>query len=273
MARSKRLNTDWQRHERSLKAWNQNVRRWTGWLIPKLFRRRDYIVVAALPKSGSTLLNDALIRLTGHFPHPLCDHHLHAQNVVESRLVDSWGFRSIATHHMIATPLNIDRLKRFGIRPIVLTRDLFDAAISLRDHLEREALHTATFDPPTGYAELSELEKLDVIIDLALPWHLTFIDSWRAADIEHLSIRYEDLIAEPEATLSAVLTHLGRADLIPRVADAWAAASGEGDTRRNVGRVGRGRPEFSTTQIARLEALAARFPRTDFSSVGIAPDK
>lgn len=269
MARSKRLNTDWQRHERSLKAWNQNVRRWTGWLIPKLFRRRAYIFVAALPKSGSTLLNDVLIRLTGHFPHPLCDHHLHAQNVVESRLIDSWGFRSIATHHVVATPLNVARLKRFDIRPIVLTRDLFDASVSLRDHLERESLHTATFDPPSGYADLSAEEKLDAIIDLALPWHMTFIDSWANTDIESLTIRYEDLIAKPEETLSAVLTHLGRADLIPRVSETWTAAASDGDTRRNVGRIGRGRPEFSDAQIARVEALAKRFPHSDFSSVGL----
>jgi hypothetical protein len=269
MARSQRLNSDAQRHERSLKAWNQTVRRWSGWLIPRLFRRRDYIFIAALPKSGSTLLNEVLIRLTGHFPHPLCDHHLHAQNLVESRLIDSWGFRSIATHHVVATPLNVERLKRFGIRPVVLTRDLFDAAVSLRDHIDGESRHTATFDPPTGYAALSDGEKLDAIVDLALPWHLTFVDSWAHADIETLTIRYEDLTTDPNRTLAAVLTHLDRPDLIPRIEEAWIAATTDGDTRRNVGRVGRGRPAFSDAQVERLEALAARFPRTDFSSVGL----
>lgn len=269
MSKSNRLNSDWQRHHRSLKAWNQAMSRWSRWIIPRIFTRRGYIFVAALPKSGSTLLNNALIRLTGHFPHPLCDHHLHEQNIMQSRLIDSWGFRSIATHHTLATPLNVDLLRRFEIRPVVLVRDIFDAAVSLRDHTQKEALSTATFLPPPGYADWTDARKLDAIVDLALPWHLSFTASWQAASIETLTISYEGLMRDPQTTLERVLDHIGLPDRKPGIAAAWEGAVGDGDTRRNVGRIGRGRAEFGDEQIARLRRLTAHYPATDFSIIGL----
>lgn len=266
---SKRLNPAWQRHVRSLNAWNQNVRRWTLWLFPRLLPRSDYIFVSAFPKSGSTLLNNVLIRLTGHFPHPLCDHHLHEQNLVLSRLVDSWGFRSIATQHTLATPLNVERLKQFGIRPVILVRNIYDAAISLRDHTEREALHTATFNPPPGFADLSPEEKLDAIIDLALPWHLQFVASWQQADIDHVTVTYEQLTQSPVETITEILTHLGREGSPEEIEKAWNAAANKGDTRFNVGQSGRGEAAFTSAQIARLKKLASYYPETDFSPIGL----
>lgn len=269
MTKSNRLNSDWQRHHRSLKAWNQAMNRWSRWLVPRLIKRRDYIFVAALPKSGSTLLNNALIRLTGHFPHPLCDHHLHEQNIVSSRLVDSWGFKSIATHHTLATPLNVEYLKRFEIRPIVLVRDIFDAAVSLRDHTQRESLATATFLPPPGYPERTGAEKLDAIVDLALPWHLSFVASWQSAGLDILTISYEALMRDPTATLDRILIHIDRPDLRTEIAAAWEGAAGDSDTRRNVGRIGRGRAEFSEAQTERVRRLATYYPTTDFSVIGL----
>ncbi|MEQ8830021.1 MAG: hypothetical protein RLW87_09445 [Alphaproteobacteria bacterium] len=243
--------------------------RWSRWLVPRLFARRDYIFVAALPKSGSTLLNNALIRLTGHFPHPLCDHHLHEQNIMHSRLIDSWGFRSIATQHTLATPLNVDYLGQFGIRPVVLVRDIFDAAVSLRDHTQREALATATFLPPPGYPAMNDAEKLDAIVDLALPWHLSFVASWQAAPLDVLTISYEEMMRAPQAVLVKVLNHIGLPDLQAETAAAWQGAASDDDTRRNVGRIGRGRAEFSAEQTERLRGLTARYPETDFSIIGL----
>lgn len=265
----KRLNSAWQRHIRSFSAWNQNVRRWTLWLIPKILPRRDYIFVSAFPKSGSTLLNNVLIRLTGHFPHSLCEHHLHEQNLLLSRLVDSWGFRSIATQHSLATPLNVERLRRFDVRPVILVRNIYDAAISLRDHTEREALHTATFTPPPEYETRSAEEKLDAIIDLALPWHLAFVASWQAADLEILTVTYEELCANPDTVLSRILTHVGYDRSKTEILTAWTAATRKGDTRFNVGTSGRGELAFTDAQKASLKSLTRHYPDTDFSLIGL----
>lgn len=270
MARgSQRLNSDWQRHNRSLKAWNQNVARWSRWIVPRLFSRRDYIFVTSLPKSGSTLLTNILVRITKYFPHPLCDHPLHEQNLVHTRLIDSWAYKSIATHHTLATDLNVERLRSFEIRPVVLVRDIFDAAVSLRDHLERESPITSTFVPPPGYEGLSDQEKLDAIIALGLPWHLSFVAGWQAAPLPVLFIRYEDLIAEPVPTLARILKFVGRDDPPGKIEAAWDDAQVDADTRRNIGRPGRGDAAFTAAQREAVHALTRNYPDADFSIIGL----
>ncbi len=269
MADQKRLNSAWKRHERSLKAWNQNVQRWSQWLAPRVMRRRDYIFVTALPKSGSTLLNNVLIRLTGYFPHPLCDHHRHEQNLVTSRLVDSWAFNSIATHHTMATPLNVERLNEFGIRPVILVRDIFDATVSLMNHMHRERTDTPTFVAPQGFLNLRERDQIDTLIDLALPWHLAFVHSWANADIQKLLITYEQLIERPHETLQSILDFQDISEPRISVSDAWSQSNQDQDTRRNIGRTGRGREFFTADQELKVKLLTRHFPETDFSSIGL----
>lgn len=222
-----------------------------------------------MPKSGSTLLTNVLVRITKYFPHPLCDHSLHEQNLLHSRLVDSWGFRSIANHHTLATDVNVARLNEFDIRPIVLVRNIFDAAVSLRDHLERESSLTSSFMPPPGYNGMSDTEKLDAIVDLGLRWHLDFVAGWQAAPLPVHFVRYEDLLENPVEMLQGILGFVGCDGSADLVTAAWNDAQGDSDTRRNIGRSGRGSESFSDAQTAALERLTRHYPNADFSIIGL----
>lgn len=80
--------------------------------------------------------------------------------------------------HTRASTVNLARMKEFAIRPVVLTRNIFDAAVSLADHLHRESSNNANFSVPPQLLEMPREAQSDAIIDLALPWHFQFVAAW-----------------------------------------------------------------------------------------------
>lgn len=212
---------------------------------------------------------NALIRASGHFPHRLCDHHLQEQNILESQLIDSWSFRSIATSHTRATKMNVDLLQRYGIRSVILTRNIFDVAVSMRDHIRRESIWNSSFNAHPDLLDLPEEQQLDAIIDLAVTWNLSFVSEWERADIPKLYVRYEDLVENPGVVIGQILDFYEITDPALDASQAWSDAVESGDTRMNVGRTGRGEGCFSPAQLDRVKQLTAHFPNTDFSVIGL----
>lgn len=265
----KRIHPAWQRHNRSLRTFNGNVLRWTRKLVPKILPRHETICITAMPKSGSTLLMEAAMRASGYFPHRLSDTLLQEQNLLESRILDSWSFDSISTTHSRATKINLERMIKYRIRPVVLVRNIYDVAVSMRDHVLRESIWNPTFNADPAFPDLSPERQLDAVIDLAVPWNLYFVAEWQRAEIDRLDLCYEDMIANPEQTLQTILDFYGVDKPRMDPATAWGQAADSGVTRKNVGRPGRGAAMFTDAQVQRVRDLAAHFPGTDFSGVGL----
>ncbi len=264
-----RINPAWQRHNRSLRIVNRNVFRWSRTLWPKLLKQRNTVFVAAMPKSGSTVLMNALTRASGYFPHRLCDHHLQEQNILESQLIDSLSFRSIAVSHTRASKVNVELLRKYGIRCVVLTRDIFDVAVSMRDHIKRESIWNSTFNAHPALLDAPPEAQLDAVIDLAAPWNLAFVSEWQRADIPKHFVRYEELVEDPPGVIAGILDFCGVDEPAQTPEAAWRAAVESGDTRMNVGKAGRGGDTFTPEQTERLKALRRHFPETDFSPIGL----
>lgn len=230
---------------------------WRKLLLP----RGDCLLVAALPKSGSSFLVKALAEATGYVQMFLGYDHLNEQDLYLPRLIDAWGQNVVVHQHLRATPANLDLLKVFAIRPVLLRRDLPDALVSLADHLNTESLVTSSVTVPAEYRDWPRARQLQAVIDLAAPWYVQFLAGWAeaAAEVDALVLDYADVVADPAAAVAAVLRHhhieRSAADI-----EAAVTRARSGTIRFNRGVAGRGAAEFSAEQLARLDELARHYP-------------
>lgn len=183
---------------------------------------KPLIVVAAVPKSGSTFLTNTLIKVTGLRNFRLCaaystnEHDLYLPALC---LISPYG--CVSQLHMKGTFHNAALMRQFGIKPIILVRQLYDVIISLKHDLRQKEEMYGYGTGLNGYSFLwqdSSLKKLDdeqlidAIIDLAVPWYVNFFVSWHRlceqGAVEPIWVHYEEMIAEKEKTINAILSFL-----------------------------------------------------------------
>lgn len=231
---------------------------------------RRTIFIAAVPKSGSTWLTSMLAALSEfeQIPPPvfggrreleLPQRHLIRPFLVNRHLVDC--------QHVRASQDTLVQLALADAYPVVLTRNVADALVSMHDHISglRSGKREVAMEPghrwsmayltPERWASWGEEQRYRLLTRAFLPWYANFELSWRAwADIveEHqfhpdtrrylhppLYLDYDAMCADPEGTLGAIAEHVGLvvdADERRRALD----ESLKSPTRRNVGVTGRG---------------------------------
>lgn len=240
-------------------------------LTPERIGRK--IFVACMPKSGSSWLMNALTGITG-FPE---DRYAQAflqneQEICFHRVVKGAESDGVIQQHARATGPNIHVLQAFGIEPVVLVRNLFDALVSMHDFYDAGAVfNTFHYD---DWADLDADTRLDLIVDCVAPWYVQFYASWVLAEREgRLRLHwldFETMIADKPAALAGILEFLGIPETRQSIDGVVARLEGEkGKTRFNKGVAGRGEQTFSADQKARIRKLARYYPSVDFSSIGL----
>jgi hypothetical protein len=236
---------------------------------------RDHLLIACMPKSGSTYLHTVLREITGLGDATLCE--LGDQNegdIYEKRL-RRLRRRSVIQQHVKATQTNLKWLMQHGVRPIVQTRSLFDVVPSLHDHFD-SARETGGL--PCGYVgrdfwDLSWNGRMEYLIRIHLPWYLNFLLSWSEAAerIETCPVSYEELFADPFATLSRILDFYRVTASRQQIAAAMARTR-QRNTRFNVGISGRGVQLLTSGHKRMIRDLAATcgFEVSDTGSVATA---
>ena len=223
--------------------------------IPKL-------MLACVPKSGSTWLTRLLeaglqIASTRCYLAP-------DRNEQEIDPVVLWQTRGkpvlYVQQHVRASVTTLRLCRAFGVKIIVLTRSLEDAAVSFRDHILREsAVAPMFYMEREWFTALDPRTQLDFIIDHCLPWYVNFVVGWSRARNAYpndiLALSYESLVSDPHAALASIGRFYGR-DL---VLDANAADLKDG-VRFNQGRIGRGREELTAEQRKRIRRLVDYYP-------------
>ena len=141
---------------------------------------------------------------------------------------------------MKATHSNLELLIAHHMHPIVQTRNLYDVVASLHDYFgHRNSLSCGYISDE--YLEMPSRERLDYLIYMHLPWYFNFVLSWREAarriDICHVT--YETFFANQESELKHILAFCGLQASDEEIGAAMVRAAA-GDTRFNVGVVGRG---------------------------------
>lgn len=242
-----------------------------------VFSNGKYLVLAAMPKSGSTFLSHTLCSLTGYRHYYLaCAYDNVEQEIYVPRVIDGFGSGRVVQQHFKANGPNLEVLNRFDIKPIVVVRNIFDLAASIRDHLLTERLdNLPSVYAPGDFLTFGPSRQLDFVIDMVIPWYITYYVSWCQAEkqkqIEFLWVVYEELVADWGTGIRRILDFFGmqKSDYAIARAIETTRAGPKERTRLNVGVPGRASALLSDSQRERIVRLTEYYPNVDFTRIGI----
>lgn len=233
------------------------------------------ILIACIPKTGSTFLMNVLAQVTG-FPAPkLCLSYANEENIMNPETILSFfGADKIAQEHIRATPQNLAIAQGFNMTVIVLVRDIFDSLISMRDMLMTKTYGSVAALFQNDLANFDEETQLDAVISKFGHWQLDFYTSWtraiRDGRIDAKIISYETLMADKAASVAAVCRYAGLPIAEDAISRSINAIEGDKDkSRRNVGIAGRGKATMTAEQINTVRSMTRFYPDVDFSLLGL----
>lgn len=233
-----------------------------------------HLLIACMPKSGSTFLKAALCALTGWKEASLAFAYLQNEpEIYLPNLLQIAYHNTVTQQHCRATGPNTQILQAFDIRPIVLVRNLPDIVLSLSNFYDQGAVANTFFGDiwPT----LAEQGKYDLIIDHVMPWYAGFYASWERAQrlgrLNCLFVTYREMVADKPAMIARISDFLDLQKTPEECAAAVRAIDGDAfKTRFNKGIVGRGDQTLSAEQKARLRRLVTVYGDVDLKRIGMA---
>lgn len=241
----------------------------------------QFILVTSGPRTGSTFLSSVLLNITGYNFSPMCHSFFKCEHdLYLPRMCISSRVNAISLQHMRATPGNIDLLNLFDIKPIIAVRNIYDVASSWfnligsgrdRDYDDRLDLHGyAAYWADTSTFDLDDETKLDLIVDLAIPWYVNFYVSWYSycsrGRIEAKWVVYEDMMRDEVATVRDVMAFL---DIESDITDAQIGelVMTHASTAPLKGVSGLGDERLSTAQKEKINRFMSYYPNVDFSRI------
>lgn len=228
---------------------------------------RHHILIACMPKSGSTFLSNTVSRLPNFRKASLVQHYGRVEQDLDLAMtLRKNRYDYVAQHHVKYNRNTRLAIEAFDIKPVVLVRNLFDCVISFRDHLHRES----TIAPVAWIGEDHRLNSDDeleaMIAHLVIPWYISFYVSWQQIP-DKLVVNYKEMIGDPSGTIMQIATYAGLDISDDQIEQALLLRDEKRD-RHNVGQVGRGEAlsDESKDIIRRFRSF---YPDVDFSPVGL----
>jgi uncharacterized membrane protein YkvA (DUF1232 family) len=218
------------------------------------------ILLACMPKSGSTFLTDVIESLPDFKRAKLSPSPSGGRQpeLDEARLKAAGHGSFIAQEHVLYSDWTAKMCNDFALKPVVLVRSLPDAIVSICDHIRREggARHLCLADPRAAGVDDATLEAM--LAHFRAPWYVNFYMSWRMVRSK-LMISYEELIDNPETTVGKIVDFAGASVTNRAIARAVGEVRDRRQSRLNVGVDGRGaklKPEI----LRELAGLFDFFP-------------
>jgi hypothetical protein len=231
-------------------------------------RGGTHVLVAAMPKSGSSLLIRMVEELHGFERIAVVRGHDRRENELALDLLVRAHDRDwVAQAHVRHSATTARMLQTFSLRTVFQFRDLPDVFVSLHDHL----LGIATVNPiayvPDVFADWPRERRLEFVVDAFAPWYLHFFLSW--IDVpDTLWVRYGDLIGDPLRELRRVAEFVGVSVAPDELSKACERALQAPIPTRNRVVEGRGR-DLPPTARRQLERLAGYYSGFDLSPIGL----
>lgn len=233
-----------------------------------------HLFIACVPKSASTFLKNVLLNLTGYrdlfsvYAAGQNEHDLYLPALEELADVDT-----VTQQHCRASDANIRLMQAFGIRPVVLVRNIYDSVMSLLDFYNDQGAYINSYFKP-DFPELDEETQIDLLIENIVPWYFQFVASWSNVEkekrIELKWLSFEELTRDKTDTVLDVLKFYGLGAATRNVEAAIKhLESQERKIRFNKGVSGRGKKGVNDSQKERIERMARFYPSTDFSRIGL----
>jgi len=240
--------------------------------VPGEASKVDRIFVVCTPKSGSSFMVVLLQHLTG-FGHlrPVFGGEPMLEADPYLPLVEASKHPSVSQLHCHAKTKTLTLCERFSIKPIFLTRNIFDSIISMKEYIDNLP-HRQEF--PDYYELETEDEKrayiinvyAPIVVRLAAGWH----KAWKEQRVPIFWCTYETFFQEPSLHTRRMLQHLGLEYPDEKIQGAIEAAQGEKTaTKFNKGVSGRGMLSFAPEEKQRVLDLIASYKGFDAREAGL----
>lgn len=233
-----------------------------------------HLFITCVMKSGSTFLKNTLVKLTGFKDMFAVYASLQNEHELDRPVIARFAADNTVTQqHARASEANLQLMQAFGIRPVVLVRNVYDSVISLLDFYRSGFTFSTYFDRDDFRAMPEELQ-IELIIDNAIPWYFQFVASWQRVEREkRLQVHwltYEELIADKAGTIERLLAFYGMAAPRSAIEAAIQATEADGENNRfNKGVAGRGKAKLTPQQKEQVARFARYFPAADFRCLGV----
>jgi len=236
---------------------------------PSPARETCHILLACMPKSGSTFLSTIISQLPDFIRVDLVPSYGRREQELSESFLKKYDDKSfVAQHHVRCSQQTELYIKNYRLIPIVLVRNLYDIVVSLHDHMLLQSPMT-----PVAYLTQDMLtwtveRRLQAIVDLAIPWYFNFFVSWMCCK-DSLFVTYEDLVADPLKMLEEILQFCGLSGRFTTHAVLSAIETAESlPTRKNVARTGRGMA-LEQPLKDQVFKLTRHYPTIDFRLLGL----
>jgi hypothetical protein len=244
--------------------------------LEALGKRRPCVFLAFPPKAAGTFLRQAIIMAIGGDLIRV----VHAQGGRDAQpyLPTLLGYfsggitsRPMVTHvHMQALRANIHFIEAFGLRPIVMIRNIPDMLASYWDMLDadpdamRQGLNCRI---PVAWHDYDEAQKADFLVDIMGPWYASFYATWFDYAGQPQSkvclLRYADFLADPAHALETVLHHSGIEKTLSDCEDVIDLVTKDRERLRfNQGKEGRAATYFNADHQRRLGRILSHYAPT-----------
>lgn len=248
------------------------------------------VLIACMPKSGSTFLSALVANLPGYrrehlvpsydrreqeLSEPLIREAYLATDVLREAYVNgtvtaSFRPRGFVAQHHVRHSIETQRLiEAYDLVPVVLVRNIYDIVVSLNDHVVKSSPYTAAAWVDESMINWPEERMHEFLVNMALPWYFNFYVSWWRADHKML-VTYEDLIRRPRKVVADIAKFGWLGWNAASFEEVLERAGGE-DTRMNVGGAGRGRV-LSEDLRQRIHKFCSYYPDVDFEPIGVTPE-
>lgn len=234
-----------------------------------------FTLIACIQKTGSTFLQSSLMMASGSAGPKLGLSYANEENMLHPETVLSLINKNVvAQEHCRATPQNLAIVQGFGMKVIVLVRDIFDSLVSLRDMLAGDTHGSVAALFQDDLNDMDEETQLDAVITRWAHWQLDFYTSWIRAErgglIECQFWTYEDIMYDKVAAVKEICRQSGISATPDHVRACVEAVDGDKNlSRKNVGISGRGRQQMNDRQIASIQSMTRFYPDIDFTPLGL----
>ncbi len=239
---------------------------------------KDFIFISSMPKSASTFLFEILRKATGYRRAKLYFAPDNEKDLYLPYLIKYANQFTITQTHMRLTATNLNILKYFSIRPVILVRNIYDVVPSVRNHFYKEPsldkifINTWRMSITDQFFKLSEEHQYDFIIDFVVPWYIDFFVSWYYAEkenaIELLWITYENLVTKTSENIKKIMEYYGIDKADEEIQHAINISKNR-NTRFNKGIIGLGQEMLTKDQRERILKFTTYYPDVNFSLVGL----
>jgi hypothetical protein len=222
-----------------------------------------HILIACMPKSASTFLYHSIARLPGFTRGELTIlAGRREQELSVCKCAHLHHLNYVAQNHVRYSEATQIIMTTFDIFPVILTRNIFDCVVSLRDHFCNESLEAAIAYIPREFLNLSVEKQYDAVINLAVPWYANFFACWAEYEGPALRVSFDEIAKDPVAVISQIVETIGLEYSLATIERACENVSGS-ISRFNVGKSGRGRALLSPAQVARVREIFSIYSHLD----------